>query len=289
MSTIKPNEKRSDDNLLRQFKEVMDMLVPLRPKGYVSGRDFDKQCQELFGISIRGALQNRFASAKGRSDGFNLVKAKLGYVVLRTYSEHEVLEIYKEVFNEKGKQPTENDIKKKVSMRTVYRHFGSHMKAIDAMRGALGLEGKGIYPKNIKLNPAQKVGEDVTRFNLGLIEAPVNEQGVVFVFAKTHGLLSFPIVERPQQEFPDCRTTCMRRGVLERVNIEFKFSCKGAFKKGRGIIKYKEKGINYLICWKNDSTKNTMEFARAGIEVIALKDELEKLLVEGKLNKQLNF
>jgi hypothetical protein len=149
---------------------------------------------------------------------------------------------------------------------------------------SLGIDGKGIYPPNIKLIPAQKVGEDIRRFGLNIEEAPVNEQGVVFIFAKIHQLLGFPIIERPQQEFPDCRSTCIRTGVLTRVNIEFKYNAAAAFKKGRSIDKYQSQKINYLICWVNDSPKNTAQFSRAGIEVISLKDELEKLLILGKLN-----
>jgi hypothetical protein len=285
---IKPHEKRNDDLLLQQFKMVMDKLVPLRRKGYVSGPDFDKCCKELYGSSIRGSLQNRFGSGKGRQDGFNIVKEKLGYSLLRTYSKQEVLDIYINIYQKNRKQPTEGDIEKIVSMNTVYRHFGRHMNAVDEMLKALGIDGKGIYPVNIKLNPAQKIGEDIRRFGLNIEEAPVNEQGVVFIFAKTHQLLGFPIIERPQQEFPDCRSTCIRTGVLTRVNIEFKYNCAAAFKKGRGIDRYHGQKINYLICWINDSIKNTAIFSRAGIEVISLKDELEKFFVQGKLNKITN-
>lgn len=283
--TIKRHEKRNDDLLLQQFRMVMDKLVPLRRKGYVSGPDFDKCCRELFGTSIRSALQKRFGSGKGKEDGFNIVKARFGYPVLRTYTQQEVLDIYIKAYQKKGKQPTEGDIEKIISMNTVYRHFGRHMNAVDEMLKALGIDGKGIYPVNIKLNPAQKIGEDIRRFGLNIEEAPVNEQGVVFIFAKTHQLLGFPIIERPQQEFPDCRSTCIRTGVLTRVNIEFKYNCATAFKKGRSIDRYHEQKINYLICWMNDSVKNTAIFSRAGIEVISLKDELEKLFVQGKLNK----
>jgi hypothetical protein len=153
------------------------------------------------------------------------------------------------------------------------------------MLKALGIDGKGVYPPNIKLSPAQKVGEDIRRYNLDIEEAPVNEQGVVLVFGKIHQLLGFSVIERLQQEFPDCRATCTRTGVLTRTNIEFKFNCKGAFKKGRGIEKYRSQKVNYLICWINDAPKITREFSRAGIEVIAIKDELEKLLAFGKLSK----
>lgn len=285
MNMIKPNEKRTDNALLSQFKMVMDKLVPLRRKGFVSGLDFDKQCRELFGTSIRSSLQKRFGSGKGKEDGFNIIKEHFGYTVLRTYSRQEVLDIYVKAYNEKGKQPTESDIEKAISMNAVYRHFGNHMKAVDAMRENLGLNGKGIYPKNIKLNPTEKIGDDIKKFNLSMDQAPVNEMGVVMIFSKIHELLKLPTIERAQQEFPDCRTTSLRRNVNEKVNIEFKFNCKSAFKKGRNIEKYRLQRIHYLICWINDSPKNTAEFARAGIEVIALKDELEKLLAEGKLGK----
>jgi hypothetical protein len=130
--TIKPHEKRNDDLLLQQFKMVMDKLVPRRRKGYVSGPDFDKCCREMYGTSIRSSLQKRFGSGKGMEDGFNIMKTMFGYPTLRTYGKQEVLDIYIKVYKEKGKQPTEGDIEKVISMNSVYRHFGRHMNAVDA-------------------------------------------------------------------------------------------------------------------------------------------------------------
>jgi hypothetical protein len=275
---IKRNERRSDSTLQNQFKMIMDSLVTQRLNGYVSGPDFDRVCREIFGASIRPSIRTRFASEKGKNDGFNQLKILLGYKVLKAWTRSEVINLYISIFKSSGKQPTESNlIGKGVSMTTVRNIFGVHMNAVNEMYIALGLDKIAIYPKNINLNPAERIGEDITRFEIGLDKEPVNEQGVVFVFSKIHKEIGFPRVECVQQYFPDCRAECTRTSKKTRANIEFKHLCSTAFKKKRDIEKYRSQKINYLICWDNDSKANTTKFSIAGIEVISLKKELEKI------------
>ena len=275
---IKRNEKRDADVLKKQFQMVMDQLVPLARNGNVSGVVFDAACRKMYGTSIRQSIRTRFASAKGKNDGFNQLKAELGYTSLKTFTRREIIDRYIELFKTIGKQPTESDIiQSGISMNPVKRLFGNHMGAVDAMYLAVGHDQQAIYPVNIKLNRSERIGEDLSGLPIGLKEGPVNEQGVVFVFAKVHHQIGFPVVEKPQQEFPDCRATCVRGSYHSRVNIEFKYLSSMAFKKGRGIEAYLNKKINYLICWENNSPGNTQKLARAGIEVISLREELIKL------------
>ncbi len=275
---IKRNEKRDADVLKKQFQMVMDQLVPLARNGNVSGAMFDAACRSMYGTSIRQSIRTRFASSKGKNDGFNQLKTELGYTSLRTFSKQEIIDRYIELYKKTGKQPTETDITRSgISMNPVYRHFGNHMTAVDAMYQAMGIDQQATYPLNVNVNRGEKIGEDLSSLPIGLKEGPVNEQGVVFVFAKVHHQIGFPVVEKPQQEFPDCRATCIRGTYHSRVNIEFKYLSSMAFKKGRGIEAYLNKKINYLICWENNSPGNTRKLARVGIEIISLREELIKL------------
>src|SRR5439155_11602028 len=57
----------------------------------------------------------------------------------------------------------------------------------------------------------------------GLEHAPVNEQGVVFLFGMTCRELGY-VVETVKQGFPDCEAKRqLRPGMWQRVRIEFEF------------------------------------------------------------------
>lgn len=287
---ILPNEKRTDEELINQFKAIMDFAILATGKRNISGPVFDQFCRSMFGSSIRSSLQKRFGTANQKEDGFNLMKLRLGYPVLRTRTKEEIIEHYFRVYTSLGKQPTEANIQGSgISINTVYTRFGTHMKALKAMYEVKGINAEPVYPPNIVPRRGERIGENIRHYKLGMIEGAVNEQGVVMMFGKIHQLLGFPEVENSQQEFPDCRATCTRkRGSNIRVNIEFKFLSSGAFKKQRDIDKYKQQKINYLICWENDSSSNSKKLFTAGIEVIALKDELSRLYKEGLIGRNLD-
>lgn len=287
---ILPYEKRTDEELINQFKAIMDFAIQATGKRNISGPVFDQFCRSMFGSSIRSSVKKRFGTANQREDGFTLLKLRLGYPIFKTWTKQEIIELYFSVYTTLGKQPTEANIEASgISMKPVYTHFGTHMKALKAMYQVRGINPEPVYPPNIVPRRGERIGENIRHYKLGMVEGAVNEQGVVMMFGKIHHLLGFPEIENSQQEFPDCRATSTRQpGRNIRVNIEFKFLCSGAFKNQRGIDKYKQQKINYLICWENDSSSNSKKLFTAGIEVIALKDELSRLYKEGLIGLSLS-
>lgn len=80
----------------------------------------------------------------------------------------------------------------------------------------------------------------------GIIYAPVNEQGVVFLFSKVHDDLGIKI-EGIQQAYPDARGRRFNgRGWVEE-KIEFEYRCSDFKIHGHDIEK-----CDIIVCWIND-------------------------------------
>jgi hypothetical protein len=99
----------------------------------------------------------------------------------------------------------------------------------------------------------------------GMVWAPVNEQGVVFLFGKiAHELGMYVEVVRPG--YPDCiAKRYIGKGRWQEVRIEFEF--KSSSFKGHDPAE-----CDILVCWLND-WKNCPE----SIEIIDLSEEIKKL------------
>lgn len=101
----------------------------------------------------------------------------------------------------------------------------------------------------------------------GLQHAPINEQGVVFLFGMVCHELGFT-VEAIKTGYPDCkakRRVDKSRDLWEEVTIEFEFSSKN----------FKEHGHNpehcdVIVCWKHD-------WLECPIEVIELSSAIKTL------------
>ena len=99
----------------------------------------------------------------------------------------------------------------------------------------------------------------------GLQHAPVNEQGVVFLFGMVCHELGF-VVELVRTGFPDCeakRCVDRRNDTWERVRIEFEFKAKNA-------KVHPMSGCDLIVCWEND-------WPDCPVEVIELKTAIRKL------------
>jgi hypothetical protein len=98
----------------------------------------------------------------------------------------------------------------------------------------------------------------------GLIHAPVNELGVVYLFGILAKDLGFD-VESIQSGFPDCEATRRtKNNNLQRVRIEFEFESSNFVRHGHDIIK-----CDIIICWEHD-------WANCPLEVISLRNKLEE-------------
>lgn len=120
------------------------------------------------------------------------------------------------------------------------------------------------YP-NMSLEPAQFYGEPID-FR-GLRHAPINEQGVVYLFGMVSRELGF-YIEAIQQGFPDCEGKYLhnqKKNLWAKARIEFEFRASSFKEYG-----HDPSGCDFVVCWIND-------WPDCPITVIELRKELLKL------------
>jgi hypothetical protein len=99
----------------------------------------------------------------------------------------------------------------------------------------------------------------------GLLHAPVNELGVVYLFGIVAQDLGF-VVESVQSGFPDCEAKRrLSKDRWQTVRIEFEFLSSNFLSHGHDLGK-----CDIIVCWEHDWTD-------CPIEVVALKDTVAKM------------
>jgi hypothetical protein len=101
----------------------------------------------------------------------------------------------------------------------------------------------------------------------GLRHAPINEQGVVFLFGMVAFELGF-IVEAVHAAYPDCeakRRIDDKGGRWQRVRIEFEFRSRSFLAHGHDPLK-----CDLIVCWEHD-------WVDCPIEVIELRRVIDEL------------
>ncbi len=101
----------------------------------------------------------------------------------------------------------------------------------------------------------------------GLQHAPVNEQGVVFLFGMVCLELGF-VVEAVRTGYPDCeakRRVNRKRDEWERVRIEFEYGSSHFREHGHDL-----NGCDVIVCWQHD-------WLECPLEVIELKTTIQSL------------
>jgi len=111
--------------------------------------------------------------------------------------------------------------------------------------------------------PEKSIVGDLINFR-GLVYAPMNENGVIFLFGKIADDLNM-YIEEIKPGYPDCIGRRFVGKGWERVAIEFEFKSSN-FK----AHKHDPKDCNIIICWEND-------WKDCPIEVIELKSEIQGL------------
>jgi hypothetical protein len=111
--------------------------------------------------------------------------------------------------------------------------------------------------------PEKSIVGDLINFR-GLVYAPTNEQGVVFLFGKIADDLNM-YIEEIKTGYPDCIGRRFVGKGWERVAIEFEFLSSN-FKQH----KHDPKDCDIIICWEND-------WNDCPLEVIELKTEIQGL------------
>jgi Homing endonuclease associated repeat len=100
----------------------------------------------------------------------------------------------------------------------------------------------------------------------GLQHAPVNEQGVVFLFGLVSRDLGF-LVESVRTSYPDCegkRCVDPKRDRWQRVRIEFEFYSSNFKDHGHDPA-----GCDVVVCWEDD-------WAGCPVEVVELRSEISR-------------
>lgn len=113
--------------------------------------------------------------------------------------------------------------------------------------------------------PEQLYGEPID-FR-GLRHAPINEQGVVFLFGMICRELGFSI-EAIQQGFPDCEGKYVhdqKKNLWAKARIEFEYKASSFKEHGHDLEQ-----CDFIVCWIND-------WKECPIDVIELKTEILKL------------
>jgi HB1, ASXL, restriction endonuclease HTH domain len=117
--------------------------------------------------------------------------------------------------------------------------------------------------KEIQLKIKKRMVGDPLSFD-GLQYAPINEQGVVFLFGKVHNELGI-VVESIQTGFPDAEGRRETHRGWEHVRIEFEYKSYN-FK----LHKHDLKGCDLIICWEHN-------WSDCPLEVVELKSKILEL------------
>ena len=101
----------------------------------------------------------------------------------------------------------------------------------------------------------------------GMQNAPLNEIGVIFLFAILAGRLGFH-VESLQSGFPDCEARRrLSPGTYQTVRIEFEYESRNFRNHG-----HRPDGCDIIVCWVHN-----WEECPENLEVIALSEEVKQL------------
>lgn len=182
----------------------------------------------------------------------------------------------------------------KIALNSYKRNYGNHWSDI-----LIGFKKwlKEKYPNSkfinlisnkTKIIPSKKQSSDHKHFTFigpskkglvnfgeeinfrGLGHAPVNEQGVVFLFSKISEDLGFKI-EAIQTDYPDCvgkRLVNANKKIYQSVAIEFEYCSSNFYQHGHDVSK-----CDVIVCWIHDWKECPLEV----IEVIELKEVIKKL------------
>lgn len=265
----------SDESLFDELRRVAKILGKEIGQEGPSVREFDQ-----YSKTSSNTIRRRFGS-------WNSFLRKAGFLInqdINTSDEELFAEIEK-VWNKLGRQPSYREMNRfgNFSAKRYASRFGSWIKALEEFTrrkkdAANERTGKPLEDLE-KINPsilietgqktrkAKKVeyGEPIDF--LGLRHAPINEQGVVYLFGMLSRQLGF-IIEAVRVDFPDCegkRQIPGKKDRWERVNIEFEFKS-SHFKEHN----HNPNECDVIVCWEHD-------WQECPIEAISLKEIMKKI------------
>ena len=189
--------------------------------------------------------------------------------------DHEILTEFHSVATELGEIPTwsQFDARAQISVDVLRRRFGGRKGVLERYRAWLEqnepkspLLGELVEPiqqvpslanrpMTASPDPASVWAKgDGTQYGApidfrGLRHAPINEQGVVFLFGMVSQELGF-LVEAVHASFPDCeakRLVDRKNERWERVRIEFEFRSRNFYDHGHDPA-----GCDLIVCWQHN-------------------------------------
>ena len=208
--------------------------------------------------------------------------------------EESLLEEFNRVASELGKIPTwyQFQEKSKVSADTLRKRLGGSQGTLkkytewlknnvpdSPLLNELQSKSKHEMPappvQNVKSSFSQLsqwTKSDETEFGApisfrGLTYAPINEQGVVYLFGMVSYELGF-IVEAIQSSFPDCeakRCVDTKRNRWQRVKIEFEYQSSNFQQHGHDPTQ-----CDLIVCWEHD-------WSECPLEVLELRSVINEL------------
>ena len=140
------------------------------------------------------------------------------------------------------------------------------MKSDDFTPQAQNVNVQSIKSKNNKRKKPKEIFGQPIDFR-GLRFAPINEQGVVYLFGMISNEIGF-YIESIRTGFPDCegkRCFDKKNNLWEHVKIEFEFKASNFIQHGHNPDE-----CDVIVCWLND-------WEDCPLEVIELKEEIRKL------------
>ena len=227
-----------------------DLVAYLRDLSARLGKD------TLSAREVNADGQISIATICRRFGGFSNLLVKAGLRPRRQYKRdpEKMLDSLRELMSQIGRQPSLTEVKKNLaySPHQYEVQFGSVEKACELARsispGTARSENPLPSPFEGELHKShirRRYGP-VLDFR-GLRHAPINEQGVVFLFGMLAADLGF-VVESVQGGFPDCDAKLRRKdGTYEGVRIEFEF-------RSSEFVRHKHDpdGCDFIVCWEHD-------------------------------------
>ena len=264
---IKRLSEYSEESLLNELRRVAKLI----DKDNIMMKEFNEHSR------VSGSTVSR----KFGSWSNACKKAGLTPEFVRKITDEDLLSEIERLWNQLGRQPSMSDIKHygKFSPKPYFTRFGSWLKALEAFvqfknagkldrpRDLNEISPEIMVDKIQKPRRARKVeyGEPIDF--LGLRHAPLNEQGVVYLFGVLSKQLGF-IIEAVRTDFPDCegkRQIPGKQNKWEQVSIEFEYKS-SHFKEHA----HNPNECDVIVCWEHD-------WKECPIEVISLEEIYEKI------------
>jgi hypothetical protein len=101
-----------------------------------------------------------------------------------------------------------------------------------------------------------------------MLFSPINELGVVMLFAMYHRELGFPYILKVKSDYPDA-VVIDEAGEVK--TVEFELSASNFI-----AHKHDPSKCDYIVCWENDLAEDRQAKVLAG-KIIALKDRLGEI------------